>query len=320
MRRVKRLIKAARRLSENDETVTTTVGISDEEFVQYMNDGQDSIMSELERIDHKDFTREAFITTVAGTEAYNLPSDIYLGTNIVAAEYSFTGNSQDFRHMRRITLNERDTSEVGLHPFQYILRNKQILLNPVPTTGRTNGLRLSYVKNMLRLDKRRAILTAATNTSTQVTALTVDLTDFTDYFPDASAFSDSSILEDDLFTLVDASGVVQARGIPITAISTSTGVATVGSYTADDADTGGAIGDYLLAGERATTHSELEDRLEAPLITYTAWRITARDSSEDGQILYQEFLRQLEDVKAAWRKNVEDVDFIPIIQDRYIWT
>ena len=320
MRRVSRILKAARRLAENDETVTVDIGISDEEFIQYLNDAQDMAMSELERIDHMDFTREALITTVASQEAYSLPADIYLGTNTVAVEYSYTGNNQDYRHMRRISLNERDTSEVGLHPYQYIIRNNQILLNPVPSVGGSNRLRVSYVHRPFGLDKRRAILTAVTNSSTQVTALTVNITDFNDYFVDEAAYSSPNILQDDLFTLVDTDGVIQARGIPITAIAASTGVATVGSYTAHDDDTGGAIGDYLLAGSQHTTHSELDNRCEQFFVAYVAWKIMKRDSSSDAVSQFEETMLILETIKAAWRKNVDDVDFIPIIQDRYLWT
>lgn len=314
MRRVRRLIDAARRLSENDGTVTSTAGISDEEVVQYLNDAQDHIFNRMEDISSEYFTEEDFISTVRDQEAYGLPPRTYLGSNVLTVEYSRDGSTNYFYMLPFASMKDRNTNTDAQYPNQYILRNGQILLNPIPDSAVTNAVRVNRVVERPRLDKRRAQIDAVTVSSGEVTALTVDITDYTNYFPYATAFSDSSILVDDYFSIVDAAGTIKARNIPITAISTSTGVATITSYTPEETTETAAIGDYLVAGANATTHAQLPDICERFLIHYTAIQLMLRDGTVniEGQA---DILQRIEaTILNAWSGNVDDV-VTPTITD-----
>lgn len=319
MRRVKWLIDRIRALSENEGTVSDSAGISDEDVLQYINEAQRVLFGKLEVANNNPFVAEDFITTVANQEEYSLPPRTYLKNNIVSVEYSHTGDTNDFSRLRRMGFTERDTSNLAIHPRKYLIRNGSILLNPIPTTAVTNGVRVQYVVDPPRVDKRRAQLDSVTVSSGQVTALSVDITDYTDYFSGASDFSDTSILVDDYFCVVGADGTIKARNIPITAISTSNGDATITSYTPESTSETAATGDYLVAGTNSTSHSILPTHMERYLIEFSVWRMLRRDSSVEAAESAPELVVILEEMLKSWQDIDDDVKYPAILNTRYLY-
>ena len=313
---MKYLITAVRRLTENEGTVNANVGISDEEFLQYFNDAQDYLMFGLEFINRKPYTREVKMDSVNAQEAYDLPARTYLGHNVVVVEYALTGNINDYVELRLTTVHERDTTNAT--PWRYIIRNKQILLNPTPNLSVTNGIRIQYVERLDRLDKRRAQVDAITVSSGQVTALTVDITDYTNYFSGATAFSDTSILVDDYFSIVGADGAVKARNIPITAINTSTGVCTITSYTPEATTETGAINDYLVAGTSAVTNTDILTEFESFMIDFCSERIFRRDgNTQEADGMMTKMAIWEEKMANAYRAMSDDVQFVTVLNPRF---
>ena len=320
MRRVKYLLTQIRRHSENEGTVSSTAGLSDDELIQYLNDAQEHLQHEIEGVNQDWFAKEIQIDVVGSQEAYTLPIDTYLDQNIISVEFSLTGNAQDYWKLKKAPYQKRETSLVSFSPTQYLLKGNQILLNPIPEASITNGLRIVYSRRLPRLDKRRGLLDAVTVSSGEVTALSLDVTDYTDYFADASAFSSSSILIDDKFCVVGSDGTVKAKGIPITAINESTGNATITSYTPDSTSETAAVGDYLVAGEFSTSHSEFPETCEKYLIHWVVWQILERDGNYREAQLQAARLEKIEmAILDSWRRSLDDVQYIPILNDDWFW-
>ena len=457
MRRVERLLTQIRRPTDNESVTADTQGVQDEELLEALNDAQAYLQQELETINSEPFERESFLDTVSGQEAYDLPDRIYLGQNVVLVECLTGSGSQTYYPLRKIELHERRTVPTGGMPSYYVTRNKQILLNPFPTVSITDGIRLNAVQQLPRLDKRRAQITAVTVSSGEVTDITVDATDYADYFQGATEFSASRILVDDHFSIVDADGNIKARNIPITAIAevdvadvdtitfptksacaagdyvvvydtqdrawavavnktgsdpeptgpiwsaipaarkaqanlatdttaaqvaarfedafnnltgfatafttsdvmanglmtvtndtagfvlpgftsdkfeintgflsiaqtvegSATGEATITSYTPESTSETASVGDYLVAGANATTHSELPLACEPFLITWGKWQIFERDNRFDSAAKMSERLQLLEkSLKDAWHRISDDVAYIPILNTDYLF-
>ena len=79
MRRVDFLITAVRNLSEN-QTVSSTNDIADEEFLQYLNDGQDRLQALIcaTKNSNRIFSTEQVISIVANQEGYTIPDRLFM--------------------------------------------------------------------------------------------------------------------------------------------------------------------------------------------------------------------------------------------------
>ena len=94
-RRTDLLIDQTRRASDNED-VSATVGISNEELVQFLNDAQDKLQAVITEQHPDIFVVESTIDLVKGTESYSLPADIYLDNRITNVEFKYT-NSRTLR-------------------------------------------------------------------------------------------------------------------------------------------------------------------------------------------------------------------------------
>lgn len=305
MRRLDLLIDQARRNTENVE-FNATSGISDEEFLQYVNDAQDRLQSLIGTRFPDLFQTEKEIASIQNRDYYSVPDDCFLGSRIDLVEYSKTGQADDYYFLNKGLLKEKLPGVYGSPEF-YIRRSSRFLTYPIPDTS--SGLfRVTYQKSLPRLDIRRATVSAATLATDTITTLTLDTTVNLD---------NTTILAQELATVVNKYGVVKMRRIPITAINTGTGEVTIEAGFTFQQDEYIDAGDYILSGPESTTHSQLPDTCERYLIEYMCWRVLTRDASnaspENSQILIQ-----LEsDIIASISEPDGDVIEVPIITTDY---
>jgi len=213
MRHVDDLITQARRESDN-ETFSTTSGIQDDEFLQYLNDGQDRLQSLIAAKHSEVFTTEKVFPIVASQEAYDLNDHVFLNNRIVSVEHSSSGNLRDYYPLQQRTLKERITSD-STSPAFYVRRSGQILINPIPTAA-TGKLRVNYERTLDDLDIRRGIIksagiTGAGTVASPITQITVDGSGTPT--PD-SALGD--MLLGDVVCFTDRKGVVLDYNLDIT--------------------------------------------------------------------------------------------------------
>lgn len=314
MRRLDRLITAARLESENSGVVSSTAGITDEEFVQWANDAQDHLQNKIDVETYGPFAEETFIDVVANQEAYSMPARALLGDNISKLWYSDTGQTSDYYPLNRVGQEERNSSRFAYLPTKYIVRKNRILINPVPQKSITNGIRLDYAKALDRVDKRRAIVDAVTldTVNRTITALSLDVSS-TD-----PIFIAADVTVDDFISIVDRNGVIKMQNIPISAVNETTGDVTVISGFVYESGETIAVGDYVVSGQYATTHSRLPDSCEMYLIQYMVYRALMRDSASDSQARYDTILApMIESLLSGFAELTNDVEHIPVLSNRF---
>lgn len=309
-RLVDRLITQVRLQSENQD-VSTNVGIQDIEILQYLNDAQDRLQSVITATHPTVFVKEKEIPTISNQEIYDIPSDSYKQNAITTVEFSATGDDRDLYHLEKQSLKNRYSTVSGAPNF-YIRRSGKILLQPKPQSS--GKIRLSYIKRIDRLDKRRGVIAVSATSGNSITALEFD--------PSSSspALDSTTLLQDNYICVVDRDGNLLMRNIPIDNIDAATGVVTISSgFTFEDGETL-PVGSYAVSGRDSTTHSELPRMCERYLIAYAVWKMLKRDSSVDYAEQQQELTSMEEDIVNSFADIDDDTEYIAILNDWSIWT
>lgn len=309
MRQIQYLIDHVRRVTENT-TFSADTGISDEEVLQYFNDGQDEIQAVVFTLFPDIFQREKEINVTRDQEVYAIPDDAFLGNRVQLVEYSSDGQSRNYRPLFQGGKRER-LSGVSSEPSFYIRRSGSILLQPAPDNS-TGKIRLTYQRRVPRLDKRRATVSAAVLNSgnNTITSLTLDT---------STAIDDTGLLEDNYITIIDKNGAINMKKIPISAINTTSGAVTVeAGFTYEDGESISA-NNYVLRGKESSTHSELPDICEKYLLEYVALRLSMRDSSTDAATISALLAKIEETIRRAFSEPDGDVSLVPILDAQYFY-
>lgn len=315
MRRLELIIKQIRRQTENEE-FDSFVGISDEEFVQYVNDAQNNLQAKIIQQHPRVFIKEKVLDAVPSQEKYVLPIDCFLNNKVHNVEYSPTGDENDYYVLQEDTIKSRNPGVTG-SPVKYIRLSGQVLMVPAP---QSNGkIRLNYVKRLRSLDKRRAELGETdvglgyqlftANGASQ--ELILDQTTI-----DADALT---IDENDYVCIVDSKGNQIATALEVVSCSTASLII---KSTDDTVLTTNQIpkGSYIVLGPDASTHSELDETVERYLIAYCAWKILKRDSSVDSQEAMMELTEMLREIVGSYAMISDDVQFIPQLNSWDDWS
>lgn len=300
------LITHARSATENQE-VSASIGIPDAEFIRYYNEAQDHIVSKIVAQHKSAFAAEVIKSVVGKQESYTLPSDAFIKNKVITAEYSTSGNIIDYYPLSLKTLTERCTWNGGL-PDRYIVRNGNLLINPIPDDSR-GTLRINYISRPCDLDVRRGQVSAVTlnGTNRTITSLTI-----------TSTADNVTILNDGNYvTIVDRLGNIKMKGI----LLSSTGITGAGPYTVNvDSsfvyESGETItsGDYIVSGAYASTHHQLDDQVERFLNQWVILKIFKRDTSvNDVQLLESEVAILENDIIESYSHSEEDVRTPPVV-------
>lgn len=304
MKRVDLLITEARNNTENSE-YTSETGVQDSEFLRAMNDAQDRIMSLVLQTNPSILKKDKEVTAVVATEAQDLPADLFAQTQVELIKYSRTGLFQDYYKLNKYDMAERLNSLPG-DPTGYVLRGSQALLQPRPQQA--GLIRYTYYRTIPRLDKRRGKVSAVTLDSVNLTIdnLVIDPSILTT--DDAQALNDA-----EYFCVVDKNGNIKMEAVELSEVNSSTGLVTIESgFTYQSGETI-AVGDYLVSGKYATTHSELPDIAERYLLKFCDWRMLKRDSSNDSREQKEELNEMESDIVGLYAKNDFDVTEVPIL-------
>lgn len=152
MRRIDRLLEAARREADNED-YGVSEGIAQDVLVEYINEAQDKIQRLVSSAYAEFLQTEYTFNTVVGQEEYTIQnSRLFLQNRVSLVEFSSTGQAKDFRPLRKATIFNKD--ETQGQPTRYIRRNNRILLNPIPQSA-TYSVRVSFEREANDLDIRR---------------------------------------------------------------------------------------------------------------------------------------------------------------------
>jgi hypothetical protein len=190
---------------------------------------------------------------VLNQDEYDLPSDIYANHMVTTVERNESTDSvESYYPLKRIDPSERSRI------WGYFVREGKLILDRDSNKSVTSGLRLQYVKKIPRIDIRRGVITS-------LTPLTI-----------TSVPTGTDFALTDYLSIVDKDGDQKVTNIYITGYNSGTGVISTTATL-----TGASIGDYVVYGANATTHSELPELFEKYLMEYCAMRIFHRESSSD---------------------------------------
>lgn len=311
-RLVDRLIDQVRRQTENED-VTANTGITDAEFLQFLNDAQHRLQSVVTAVHPLVFVEEKEIDVNIDQESYSIPQDALMENKLVTVEYSPSGVLEDYYHLEPTRMKRRDTAVQGF-PVTYIRRSGKILLQPRPQQG--GKIRVNYVKRIWELDKRRGVVSVAVTDNSAKTITTLEL--------DASsanpALDTSDLSEHDYICVVGKDGTMKMQNIPFDSINSATGVVTITSgFTFEEGESISA-GDYIVGGKDTSTHTEFPQMCERYLIAYCAWKILKRDSSVDYQEQQAELLQMEEDITNSFADISDDIDYIPQLNHWSSWS
>jgi hypothetical protein len=303
------IIDDARESTENEE-FDTTVGLSEEEILKFINQAQFRLHSKIVAQHPQVFTSTYTFTTVADQEAYSIPSyKAYLKNKVSQVEFSKTNSTNDYYYLRPGYLRERDTGANG-DPEKYIRRGGEILMLPTPT-GSGGLLRLTYIRKIKKLDKRRGIIKAVTAADSAITNLEIT-------YLNSSSIDAAQLNSNTRFTVVDKYGNIKMENVLLSGITTSASydaTLTVDSSFTYATGESIAVDDYIVSGPYSTTHFELGDEVERYIQLYTEWKILKRDSSIDSQEAIQELAQIEEDIIASYAEISDDILEIPEINE-----
>jgi hypothetical protein len=280
MRRLEFLITKVRQSTDNSDVN----GISNNEIVEYFNDGQKYIETLIFKNNpYADLFKAQIVYNANSTGIYDIPKDCYSenAISLVEGRYALTQNNDGYSRIKPIS-----EAEIS-YMFGYVVRNNQIIISGQNNIAQLQNIRITYFRQLKSLDIRRGAIGVVTpGVSIAVTSL------------DATA-----PLRDDHYSTVNAQGVQVASDI----YSAST---TSPLLTTDTTNV--ATSDFLVTGKNATNVSELPDSCEPYLIDYVRQRIYTRNNYDDAnkQMYFTE--QQKEEVIAIFSKNKKDTDMVPI--------
>jgi len=296
------LISDVREDTENEE-FSDTVGIKDERVIDYLNEAQSRLQSQITKQHPNVFVSEELVPIVANQETYPVPRNTMAKNRISLVEYQSENDEAKWYPLRASSLRNRAGGCKG-HPSHYIRRTGELLIYPVPDSSSGN-LRVSYVKEVPRLDKRRASVASATIVSNEITSLFLDV---------STDIIDEELTKYQYLCIVDSLGNIKSQGIPYTQIDTVTGEVFVSSgFLLQDGETIDA-GDYVTCGKYATTHSELDDYVERYLIAYANYKMLKRDSSVDYADAAQELAQMEQEIIEFYAEIDDDIFYIEDLQ------
>lgn len=309
MRKLELLIADSRRETENT-TFTASTGIQDEEFIRYANDAQVQMQAAISNVSPSMFQSEKTIQCVANQEAYNIPSNAFLGNRLDLVEFSQSGNVNDYYELKQGQLPERIAGTGSSSSSFYIRRSGKILLQPKPQSSGSK-LRVTFQKRLPVMDLQRGIVSSVVldTVARTITSLTLDTTQTIDK---------QKLEEQGFISVVTKYGAQQMRNIPVASVDDSTGVVTVEAGFVYDEDETISVGDYLVSGGDASTHSELPDICERYLISYMNWKIFKRDSSNDSVEAQQEVLGLQQNIVDSFTIPDTDIDYVTVVDDQFI--
>jgi len=297
VRRLELLINQSRRATENNDVA----GISTLEFEQYYNNAQDRLQA-LIHTAHPEtdfFAAEGFVSLTPNTDAYDLTTmkdedENIFNSRILAFNSVFLverteGNA--YFPLKFISSKERRTG------YGYFFQNKKIILAPSSSGSFPKGVRITYAKKLRDLGIRRGEITS-------LSPLTI------------TALGDATDLNDtDYLTIVNKDGISKVDDVEMGGWNSGTGIIT----TTTDVSAA-AVGDYVVYGEFASTHSELPDICERYLLEFCNMKIFMRDSSADAS-MQSSLVKSLEDdILELFKDNTGDVVHVPISSTDYmIW-
>jgi hypothetical protein len=262
-RRTEEIIEEVRGLSYTED-YSLTEGWDQNVMVDLLNRSLNNIYHAITEVDNPAYIKEYITDVISGQQAYDIPYEVVtLNQGMIQDRFDYPVNIPD----------------------TYCIRNGQILLSPTPNLTKLNSLIVNYQRRMRTLDVRRGLV-GAIRTSLPYS---FDLSFLTTSQKDAQMkqYADSQLDKVDYCCFVDRFGVPVVNGIPLNGYDTVTQILTADpNYIIPATELAEltaliAAGDpvYVVRGNFASTHSDLDTQCEDYFIEYTIKRMLRLQSN-----------------------------------------
>jgi hypothetical protein len=267
------------------------------ELMRYFRDAQRNIQKIVFTVnpDAEMFIRQKKYQPTPGVTEYDLPSDIYAKTAINTMSVINPGSDR-----MSYTLEKQAYREIRTKIGYALLDNKFVLSTP----SQFREIWMNYTYALPTLSYRLARVTAVDTATGVVTvdgASLIDDTNFENYY------EKYSIVQADGSNRLDSEGNITGRYLTLTSYA-----GTTFTFTGDLSQV--QAGDWVVAGDDATTHSHLPQECESYLLSYVSRRIMAKLSSNDIQVENVFTAEERSDLEDLFANNVKDI-FYPISSD-----
>ncbi len=275
-------------------TGETLEGISDTIILSDINDALAFLQSRIISVYANEFISEDIQNTVVDQEAYTIDDNVFLNRRLTV-DFSPNGALDGYFPLPPATLQQRDTSSGDV--YQYIRRNKQILLNRIPDRS-DSKVRINYYRSIDKLDIRRGQITSKT-----ATTVVLDNDDWLDNLSLSGAT---------YICIVSSTGAVKDYNVVVTSYDSGSRTITIPSQTLV-----GIAGDYVVVGKYTTTHlsEEHPERMLDFAKVMAQARIFNQDSSMDEIAKTKEAADILTDILDSYSQTTDDIQDIPIVDE-----
>lgn len=309
------IIDEVREATENEE-FTTSIGLSEEEFIRFFNEAINRLHGRIVSNHPAVFLTEEETSVTSGTQSYSVPRKAFNNNMLAQVEFSFDGTSDNYYPLRPTSLRNRNPNADG-DPDFYIRRGGSVLLVPTPDSS-SGKIRFTYVRKPKRLDKRRGLVKAVTTSGSAITNLEVN-------YVNGAAVDSGELSKRTRLTIVDKYGNIKMDNILLSAIASSASYdATLtidSSFTFESGETI-TVGDYVVSGEYTTTHLDPDDfdqPLEDYIREFARLRVLQRDSSVDTQEAFATLSEMEDQIIKNFKELSDDIHDIPEINETMDW-
>lgn len=298
------------RNADDIPTSTNQVGIETKDFLRFTNYAQQRLQGRISKVYPVMFEAQQEISIVAGTAAYSINDNVYLGTRIRKVEYSHSGQVADYYPLP--PSDPYNTYNSSGRPCVYHRRDGYIVLEPIPSES-TGTIRVTYERTLDRLDVRRGRVNGAPS------GAVIDLTHSTYGAPstddEALFVSGQYVCVSDYYgTPMLYNGVISSYNASTDALTLA---ASVSTYLVPGYSLANLTDGFITLGKYTTTHSKLSDEAERYLTEYTTRRIFKRESSDDAVAIDAELEPIEQELINSYKIADKDVKPIPITDYSY---
>lgn len=128
----------------------------DGELVEYLNEAQEFVAAQLMSMYENFFVTATTLTTVSGTELYDLPSDFISAKKVEWVNSAAPSELMPIKfEERNYYLLQNQTLFYTLYGYWssvYYLLNNQIGILPIPTSNENDAIKIWYVKRLADMD------------------------------------------------------------------------------------------------------------------------------------------------------------------------
>lgn len=316
-RRTEEIIEEVRGLSYS-ESYSLTEGWDNNVLTDILNRSLNNIYHAITQVDNPAYIQEFVTDVISGQQSYDIPYDVFMAIRIMDVRFLWGDSAYQFVTLNQGMIQDRFDYPINI-PDMYCIRQGKILLSPTPNLTKYNSLIVNFQKRMRTIDIRRGLV--ASRTTSPVT-FTLSFATTSEKDAQMREYADSQLDKVDYCCFVNRFGEPVVNGIPLNGYDTVTQILTadpnyvipVAELAALDALLGAGDPVYVVRGNYASTHSELDTQMEDYFIEYAIKRMLRLQSNssetQEQMIEEKQILDMIINASRRYRPSIYPVRWV----------